>query len=469
MELWRNWMSLVKGFRAACSRQKTFFWLIAVLIGFSIKFDFNGVTSLARGIGLMSCHYTSLLHFFYSSALDLTKLRQCWYQLVFSKFSNIIRVNGRFILIGDGIKIGKEGKKMPGVKSLHQDSESNSKAEFIMGHSIQAVALLVQGLTSFFAVPLTAEIHEGFKFNTRDKRTLLDKMFEMLLNMRLPEAFYFVADKYYCSGRFFKAMVEAGNHVITMMKKQSVAYHPLEPSDLKKKGRPKKYGKKVKLFDLFKIKEIPFVTALMPGNEKITIEYYVIELIWRPLGTLVRFILVKHPEKGNAVYLSTDLLLEPLQIIWIYTLRFKIEVTFKQAVHQIGAFMYHFWIKKMMPIKRGSKGKQLQFSPSGFKKKVIEKLNAYHQFIQLGLIAQGLMQYLSVTDPTKVWGKFGSWLRTIRDGIPPSEKIVAMALNRTFIEYLIDGSTDPVFKKFMYEKTNFGKNHDPNLEKQEVA
>jgi hypothetical protein len=130
-----------------------------------------------------------------------------------------------------------------------------------------------------------------------------------------------------------------------------------------------------------------------------------------------------------------------LKIIWIYTLRFKIEVTFKQAIHQIGAFMYHFWIKRMMPTKRGSKGKQLQFAPVDFKKKVVKKLNAYHLFIQLGLIAQGLMQYLSMTYPKIVWGKFGSWLRTVRDGIPPSEKIVAMALGRTFTEYMINWST----------------------------
>jgi hypothetical protein len=469
MELWINWMSLVNDFRAACSRQKTFFWLTAALMGFSIKFDSNGVTSLARGIGVMSCHYTSFLHLFYSSALDLAKLRQCWYQLVFSKFSSIIKINGRYILVGDGIKIGKEGKKMPGVKSLHQDSESNSKAEFIMGHSIQAVALLVQGLTSFFAVPLTAEIHEGFKVNCQDKRTLLDKMFEMLLNMNLPDAFYFVADKYYCSGKFFKAMVGAGNHVITMMKRKSVAYYPLEPAKLKTKGRPKKYGEKLKLFDLFKRKDIIFTTAPMPGNEQISIEYYVIELIWRPLGELVRFVLIKHPEKGNGIFLSTDLFLDPLKIIWIYSLRFKIEVTFKQAVHQIGAFLYHFWIKKMMPTKRGSKEQQLQFSPPAFKKKVFEKLNAYHLFIQLGLIAQGLMQYLSVTHPTTVWGKFGSWLRTVRNGIPPSEKIVSMALGRTFIEYMIDGSRDPTFKKFMHEKTNFGNNNVAGLERKEVA
>jgi hypothetical protein len=38
-----------------------------------------------------------------------------------------------WVLVGDGIKIPKRGKKMPAVKLLHQQSESNTKPEYIMG------------------------------------------------------------------------------------------------------------------------------------------------------------------------------------------------------------------------------------------------------------------------------------------------------------------------------------------------
>ena len=353
--------------------------MIIALIGFTIKFDHCGVTSLARGISLLPSYYTSLLHVFYSSAINLVSLRTCWVNLVVRQFTTAVVVNGRNVIAGDGIKIGKEGKKMPGVKSLHQDSESNSKAEFIMGHSIQVVAMIIKSLGSYFAVPLTGEIHEGLKFNSKDKRTLLDKMVEMISNLNVAAGFYVVLDKYYCAGRFFKQMIANGHHVITMMKTKAVAYYP--PSNTSnKKGRPRKYGGKVRLFDLFKL-DLPFIKAPMPNNENIIIEYYVIELLWKPLGQLVKFVLVRHPTRGNSICLSTDLALDPLSIILIYCLRFKIEVTFKSAVHQIGTFMYHFWIKNMMPTKRCSKGKVLQFAPADFKDKVKEKLTAYHLFI----------------------------------------------------------------------------------------
>ena len=57
MKLWVEWMSLVNILRPAFSRQRTFYWMIVVLIGFTIKSDFSGVTSLARGAGILPNYY----------------------------------------------------------------------------------------------------------------------------------------------------------------------------------------------------------------------------------------------------------------------------------------------------------------------------------------------------------------------------------------------------------------------------
>ena len=164
--LWNHWWNLVCELRSACARTRTFLWMSLCLAGFSTRKDLQGVTSIVRALGLEPACYDRLLDFFHSPALDLDKLTRAWCALVFRLDPGILRVNGRPVLVGDGIKVAKAGRKMPGVKKLHQQSESNNKAEYIFGHSCQAVAALTQALSSVFALPLACRIHEGTAFST---------------------------------------------------------------------------------------------------------------------------------------------------------------------------------------------------------------------------------------------------------------------------------------------------------------
>lgn len=59
---------------------------------------------------------------------------------------------------------------------------------------------------------------------------------------------------------------------------------------------------------------------------------------------------------------------------------------------------------------------------------VRRKLGALHRHIQVGLIAQKLLQTLAIQHPRLLWSSFGSWLRTIRPGIAPSALVTAAAL-----------------------------------------
>ena len=133
MRIWTEWWSWVEPLRAACSRSRSFLWLLAALAGISIRSDLLGVTSIVRALGLGGHCYDRLLDFFHSKAVDPDALCQCWVKTVFARMPGIHRVNGRPVLLGDGIKIPKRGRKMPAVKLLHQVSESNTKPEYILG------------------------------------------------------------------------------------------------------------------------------------------------------------------------------------------------------------------------------------------------------------------------------------------------------------------------------------------------
>src|SRR5260370_34398091 len=253
--LWNHGWKLVCALRSACARTRTFLWMALCLAGMATRKELLGVTSIVRALGLEPACYDRLLDFFHSPALDLTKLTRAWCALVFRAHPGILRVNGRPVLAGDGIKVAKAGRKMPGVKNLHQQSESNTKPEYIFGHSCQAVAVLTQALSSVFALPLACRIHEGTVFSNRDHRTLLDKMILLIDSLEIKKPFNFVADPYNATGNIVRGLLDHCHHLVTRVKSNSVAFFPATlppPNRPRPKGRPAKYGRKIKVATLLK-------------------------------------------------------------------------------------------------------------------------------------------------------------------------------------------------------------------------
>src|SRR4030065_1687459 len=160
----------------------------------------------------------------HSPGVLLDAVSALWAELVLRLFPDPLRVNDRLVLVGDGIKVPKRGKKMPAVKLLHQESESNTKPEYIMGHSLQAVSLFVHAAKSVFAVPLAIRIHEGLVWSNRDNTTLLDKMLAPLTIVDIHQPFYFVADAYYASHKIINGLLDHDHHLVTRVKSKAVAY-----------------------------------------------------------------------------------------------------------------------------------------------------------------------------------------------------------------------------------------------------
>jgi len=133
MALWMAWWEAINLLRPAFSRLRSFLWFATTVAGLTVRTEHLGVTSIVRALKLQPRLYNKLLRSFHSTAVDIDRLSALWAQAVMRLFREPVRVNGRRVLVGDGIKVAKCGRKMPGVKLLHQQSGTNAKPEYIMG------------------------------------------------------------------------------------------------------------------------------------------------------------------------------------------------------------------------------------------------------------------------------------------------------------------------------------------------
>ena len=279
-----------------------------------------------------------------------------------------------------------------------------------------------------------------------------EKLTTLIDSLALTEPFVLIADAYYACATAALWALERGAVLISRVRRNAVGYEPaLAPPGPRKRGRPRRYGPKIRLRELFDSPTERWQQADSPvyGEREVTIRFLSRDLMWRPLRRLVRFVVVIHPTRGRCIFLSTNLALSALQIIAGYGLRFKIELSFKQALRVIGAYQYHFWMQGMKSLSRSSGTQYLHRTSERYRAAVRRKVAAYHLHIQLGLIAQGLLQYLAIKHSRAVWASFGSWLRTIRPGLCPSELVCAAALRNALPEYLADPANGSPLQKFL--------------------
>jgi hypothetical protein len=149
-------------FRKVFTRHATWLTFCVVVLGFLGSTQIDGVSSSYRFWHLDTPAYLALLHFFRSSAWNLTGLLSCWWALVWRQ-QQAVMLEEQAVLIGDHTMVAKDGRRMPGVVTLHQDSETQSKPSYFRGHFWGAIGLLIGTVAEPFCLPLSLRLHQGFK------------------------------------------------------------------------------------------------------------------------------------------------------------------------------------------------------------------------------------------------------------------------------------------------------------------
>lgn len=303
-------------FRPCFSRLTAFEWFATIITGLMIRSDSLGITSIIRDLVLAPSLYNCMEHFFHADSWDWYDIFARWTKTV-SRYAPLKHISGRTVLIGDGVKRASDGRYMPCIKKMVQESESASKPTFIHGHFFGAVGVLAGKASKSFCLPLSVQIHDGDRVISE---WLGDESVSHVVQMlrdgfRAAQHFgssLFVLDRYFLTVPLLKEWKACSEktpgllHVVTRAKRNCTAYE--RPGAYKGRGRRPVHGTAVHLRDLFISDAALFQEAQlrMYGTEK-KVRFLSGTYLWgQKLYQPLKFVLVEY-EKTQAILVCTDL------------------------------------------------------------------------------------------------------------------------------------------------------------------
>jgi hypothetical protein len=243
--------------------------------------------------------------------------------------------------------------------------------------------------------------------------------------------------------------------LVVRAKKSYGAYCPAEQPAKPGPGRPRTYGDKVKLYEVFDHLHLFEHTPCPVSGAIEDVAYLAAELLWKPTGELIRCVFAL-TRRAPIVLMCRDLAMPPVMAIELYCTRVRIDTRFAMLKHLIGAFCYHFWAKRRPRHSRQPRGNQPWKQPAKADLPQVQSCwEGYERFVMLAAIALGLLQLIALKCSPQVWGRFHAFLRT-RSRPIPSERtvkdVMAQMLLEDFLSVAPSATMQEIHKRFLADQ-----------------
>ncbi len=409
--------------------------------------------------------------FFRSTAYCYSDLLDAWNRFILRQ-NETVDVDGRCVLLGDHTHVVKDGGRMPGVVSMHEASETQSKPSYFRGQCWGAIGLLLGQLSACFCLPLRLQIHQGFHHLGLDDKDSLgmhqrlvlmalefsvryDRPSILVLDAYFPVACVFLLARSVYSIVLKKPFLE----ILVRAKKNYVAYFSAEPKPKHRPGPQKKYGEKVYLMELFDHLHLFQTVSCKVYGQTESVQIMTMTLLWKPIGDWILFVFAV-TSRGPIILMCSDLCYSPTLALELYCARTRIEIMFDVLKHVIGAFSFHFWTKRLPKhSRRPVSNRNLKQPQPEYLATVKACWEAYERFVLCAMIAQGLLQLIALKFGGSVWQQHKLYLRTQSRELP-SEKTVKQVFTVIVIKQLVDLRSSGIIQKILAQFKAISRNDD---------
>lgn len=314
------------------------------------------ITEVMRLTGLhYRLHWTTPYAFMKKGRWSCREVSQCLLDLITSR----LKIMEEIIIAIDDTLVKKTGKKFYGLGHYPDPTDKNPGASKrrVLGHSWVVMALLWEKSGRWFAFPIgtllfvpEAVCSKVFQFRTKIELAVM-----MIRRLRWPaRRLVLVVDNLYAKSKLAWLKLEDKKIVlVSRLRSNAALYQPPPVPKKRKRGQPRKRGKKVSAKQLWarrsKRKKLKVKTY---GKTK-TIEAVVGVMIpSRTLGNKPILVIIFPQRNGKKMIIlfSTDISMDPVRLIELYAARFKIEELFRE-IKTVGGFG-DYQQRSFKPIKR---------------------------------------------------------------------------------------------------------------------
>jgi len=367
-----NWQIWVV---ALCSvlHQRSAWRLAAIFAGIIFAKGRKTITSWLRAAGI-SQQYKAFYYFIGSvgrkTEIVATVLFEIMINLIYSK-------DDRVLMAIDDSPTKRYGPFVQGAGVHRNPTTTPDRAKFIYGHLWVTICAVVRHkLWATIGLPFLAKMYirvkDMAKMPTKYQVVFQDKLQQATELVkwasqcckRLGKQLWIVTDGGFTKSRFLKPAIRMGATIITRLRKDAALHALLEPVKKRKRGRPRKYGKRIYLCNKATEKRGWFNAQVTLYGKLKTKQVKLFKATYRPAGGQVLVLIVREAVDCWRAYMCTNLSATAEQILEAVSDRMAIEQNFadlkeiegagQQQVRNyyanVGAFHLNMWLSTLVEL-----------------------------------------------------------------------------------------------------------------------